>query len=216
MNGVPLIGHSILSAKASSIFEKVIVSTDDSKIASVASEYNAEVFMRSPTNATDKSHMFPVYREFVTSVNYVDENDSLFVLLPTNPLRSPEDIITASKLFDDAEVEWVFSCSEMEHHPYRAVRICNDSASMQPFFPLSNDVMWSNRQELPPAYRFNGAIIAGKIRSIMNHAEYPIDSFNFLSTKVKAFLSSKYSSLDIDTQLDFNFIEFILKNLESE
>ena len=100
----------------------------------------------------------------------------------------------------------------MEHPPYRAVRICNQTGQMAPFFPLSNDVMWSNRQELPVAFRFNGAIIAGRAESILSHSEYPIDSFNYMSTNVKAFISSKNSSLDIDTQKDFDYIEYLLTN----
>ena len=70
--------------------------------------------------------------------------------------------------------------------------------------------MWSNRQELPKAYRFNGAIIAGKIASIRNNEEYPIDSYRYKNTLVKGVISSSLSSLDIDTENDFNFINSIL------
>ena len=168
--------------------------------------------VRSAKYATDTSHMFPIYKEFVSSADYVEPNDTLFVLLPTNPLRNINDILTASKLFDDPKTEWVFSCNEMEHHPYRAVRVCQKTGQMAPFFPLSNDVMWSNRQELPLALRFNGAIIAGRVESILNHSEYPIDSFNYMSTNVKSFISSKHSALDIDTKEDFDFIEYLLVN----
>ena len=216
LNGLPLIAHSILTAIDSSIFEKIVVSTDDHKIAAVANNYGAEVFMRSAEYASDLSHMFPIYKEFLSSANYINPFDQLFVLLPTNPLRTTRDIVIASTLFEDPEVEWVFSCNEMEHHPYRSVRICQQTGQMTPFFPLSNEVMWSNRQELPAAFRFNGAIIAGQADSILRNSEYPIDSFNYMSTNVKAFLSSKYSSLDIDTQQDFDYIEYLLAHILSK
>ena len=58
------------------------------------------------------------------------------------------------------------TCNEMEHNPFRAVRIDENNQNLEPFFPIENKLMWSNRQELPKAYRFNGAIIAGKIASI--------------------------------------------------
>jgi len=200
-----------LTAIESSVFERVVVSTDDPIIAKVATDHGAEVFMRSAEYASDTSHMFPIYKEFISSVNYIQSLDQLFVLLPTNPLRTTRDIIEASTIFKNPEIEWVFSCNEMEHHPYRAVRICQQTGQMTPFFPLSNDVMWSNRQELPLAFRFNGVIIAGRAASILSHNEYPIDSFNYMSTNVKAFISSRYSSLDIDTQQDFDYIEYLLK-----
>src|SRR5260370_42504826 len=54
--GKPLIAHAIQSALVSEIINRVIVSTDDIEIASVARQYGAEVpFMRPPELAGDES-----------------------------------------------------------------------------------------------------------------------------------------------------------------
>lgn len=59
--GKPILAHSILAAKASGLFEHVIVSTDDEEIASIAKEWGAEVpFMRSARNADDHADLLSV------------------------------------------------------------------------------------------------------------------------------------------------------------
>src|SRR5919201_6103608 len=47
LGGLPLIAHSVISAKAARELDRLIVSTDDAEIAEVARRYGAEVpFMR--------------------------------------------------------------------------------------------------------------------------------------------------------------------------
>ncbi|ABM70626.1 acylneuraminate cytidylyltransferase family protein [Prochlorococcus marinus] len=213
LEGKPLIAYTIECAKESRIFEKIFVSTDDSQIAKVAKDYGAQIpFMRDASLGGDRTHMFKVYKEFAKKLTAIKDEDILMILLPTNPLRNIEDIHLVKNAYEnDKDLEWVFTCNECEHHPYRAVRVCEKTNIMQPFFPIENKVMWSNRQELPKAYRFNGAIISGKTGLIRNNEEYPIDSFNYMDAKVKGVVSSEYSRLDIDTMLDFRFIESLLK-----
>lgn len=55
LGGVPLIGHSINTAKALPQVSKVFVSTDDSEIKRVAQQYGAEVIERPEELAGDKS-----------------------------------------------------------------------------------------------------------------------------------------------------------------
>ena len=212
LNGIPLIAHSILCAKKSKLFEEVYVSTDDIEISEIAKKYGANIpFLRNPNLAGDKTHMFKVYKELVLRIPQLSDDDVLMVLLPTNPLRKVSDIELVKNEFEkNSSTEWVFTCNEMEHNPFRAVRINEKNQNLEPFFPIENKLMWSNRQELPKAYRFNGAIIAGKIASIRNNEEYPIDSYRYKNTLVKGVISSSLSSLDIDTENDFNFINSIL------
>ena len=204
--------HIQFYVKKSKVFEEVYVSTDDVEISEIAKEYGANIpFLRDPNLAGDKTHMFKVYKELVLRIPQLSDDDVLMVLLPTNPLRKVSDIELVKNEFEkNSSTEWVFTCNEMEHNPFRAVRINEKNQNLEPFFPIENKLMWSNRQELPKAYRFNGAIIAGKIASIRNNEEYPIDSYRYKNTLVKGVISSSLSSLDIDTENDFNFINSIL------
>ena len=214
--GKPLIQYTIESALDSGIFDTITVSTDSKEIANAATSINGcDVYMRSKVNSHDTAHMFPVYKEFVEAKANIDDDDILFILLPTNPLRSAQDIsMVHNEYNEDPTVEWVFSCNEMEHHPYRAVRLNSKNNQMMSFFPLENKVIWSNRQELPKAYRFNGAIISGRVKSIRDNSEYPIDSFEYNHTVVKGVITSRDSSYDIDTIEDFEFIEYLISKRE--
>lgn len=213
--GKPLIAHTIEQARRVNIFDDVFVSTDSAEIASVAAEHGAACpSLRSPANSGDSSHMFPVYKEFLHSIqhsNYIFP-DVLFVLLPTNLLRTDDDIIKIHSTWEnDATAEWIFSCNEMEHHPYRAVRI-SPTNRFTPYFPIQRDLMWANRQEFPPAFRFNGAIISGKTSSILNNNEYPVDSFQFADTNALGVITSTLSAFDIDTELDLAVAQTMMES----
>jgi len=53
-HGKPIIAYSIMAAQDSGLFERVIVSTDDSDIYSIATAYGAEVHKRRPEDARDE------------------------------------------------------------------------------------------------------------------------------------------------------------------
>lgn len=63
-NGSPLISYSIKAALESKLFDKVVVSTDDEKIASVAKSFGAEVpFLRDKSLADDFTGTFAVVKD---------------------------------------------------------------------------------------------------------------------------------------------------------
>ena len=52
-DGKPVIAHSIQALLDSKVFDRVIVSTDDTEIAEVAKQYSAEVPFMRPSNISD-------------------------------------------------------------------------------------------------------------------------------------------------------------------
>src|SRR3989338_8339529 len=59
----PLIAHSIFMAKMCPLISRIVVSTDDPKIAEIARDYGAEVpFLRPKELAQDETPMWPVVR----------------------------------------------------------------------------------------------------------------------------------------------------------
>jgi N-acylneuraminate cytidylyltransferase/CMP-N,N'-diacetyllegionaminic acid synthase len=213
LNGKPLIAYSIEAAFQSKYITRVIVATDSEEIAEVAKKYNAEVpFLRPAKISGDTSHMFLVYK-YVASWLLKNENyqaDIQCNLLPTTPLRDHTDIDKAMKLMIDTDCDWCFSVNEMEHHPYRAMQILDDTR-MKAFFDIPREILWANRQELPPVVRFNGGIMAGKTQHILSFDEYNIDNLEFSSTDVRYIKMNQKKSYDIDTVDDFNYIEYLLK-----
>ncbi len=88
--GKPLIAYSIETALESSLIDRVIVSTDDRRIADIAIEFGAEVpFIRPKNLAQDDS---PEWLTWQHAIRNVDNIEILVCISPTSPLRSVEDI----------------------------------------------------------------------------------------------------------------------------
>jgi len=92
--GKPLLGYTIESASLTRLIDRIIVSTDDDEIASVAKKYGADVVRRPHEicgdSATSESALLHVLEYLKESESYLPE---IFVFLQcTSPLTLPEDI----------------------------------------------------------------------------------------------------------------------------
>ena len=97
--GEPLIAWSILQAKESKCFDRIIVSTEDEEIAGVAREYGSDVIFRPEELAGDDVPTCDVVSHIYDVVDF----DSCVILQPTNPLRLPDDIQRFSMAFDECK-----------------------------------------------------------------------------------------------------------------
>ena len=99
--GKPLIAYSIEGALKSSYIDRVVVSTEDDKIAEISKELGAEVPFRRPSVfASDEASSADVV---LHALRFFQKQglltDSIMLLQPTSPLRSREDIDKAVELF---------------------------------------------------------------------------------------------------------------------
>jgi CMP-N-acetylneuraminic acid synthetase len=99
--GKPLIAYTIESAKKAGVFDRLILSTDDDEIISVAKKYGCEApFIRPAELAQDKTPHLPVMRHAVQRLKD-NENywpDYVMILQPTLPFRQPFHIKEAVDL----------------------------------------------------------------------------------------------------------------------
>lgn len=213
LNGIPLIAHTIIEAKKSKLLTRLAVITDGPEIAEISKSYGAEVpFLRPPQISQDQSHAFEVYKYtlewFKQNQNYTPE--ILCVMLCTTPLRTVQDIDQCLLKIINSGCDWCFTINEIEHHPWRSMVV--DGDRMKPLFDISRKQLWSNRQELPRIYRFNGGVIAAKSQHIFEHDEYNIDNLDCQNTDVRSVIMPPARSLDIDTLDDLKLVEFVMKN----
>lgn len=87
-NGAPLISYSIKAALESKLFDKVVVSTDDEKIASVAKSFGAEVpFLRDKSLADDFTGTFAVVKDaYLKLKDSFSSLDTVCCIYATAPL----------------------------------------------------------------------------------------------------------------------------------
>ena len=171
VGGKPLIAWSILQALESARISRVIVSTDDDEIASVAEDWGAEVPFRRPAEyAGDLSPDIDVFRhalEHLDRDGYVP--DIVVHLRPTGPVRFVRDIDAAVDLLAGRpDVDAVRSVSIVHQTPYKMWQIADDG-TMRPIINLPDlpDSQSRPRQLLPMVYWQNGYVDVLRPRAVL-------------------------------------------------
>ena len=158
--GKPLISFMIKYAQASKFISKIVVSTDDEKIAGAARSFGAEVpFLRPKEMAQDISPLNPALKH---ALDYYDSTgwraDAVISLQPTSPLITTEIIDSVIRFFLETGCDSAVTISEIKHgHPYRAKKLHSDGR-LENFCAEFDGEKFFNRQERPPSYAYNGAV----------------------------------------------------------
>jgi CMP-N-acetylneuraminic acid synthetase len=156
----PLIGWSIEVAKQVRYIDRVIVSTEDEEIASVARRYGAEVpFMRPAELASDTSLQFDTILYNVERLEASGPRLDIVVLLqPTSPLRTVGDVEGCIELMASTGAETVITIAELHHfHPMGIWRI-GEGTKLAPYDSTARAGF--NRQTMPPLYWRTGSVYA--------------------------------------------------------
>jgi len=159
MQGKPLIAHTIEKAKQSRYIDRLIVSTDDPKIADVARSYGAEVpFLRPAELASDSSRAIDAIKHALVTMEDLDRKKYEYIvyLEPTSPNRSAKDIDDATDLFLHSDADSLASVVEAtQYHPILMKTI--ENGYLKPIYKDEPEGM--PRQEYTPkAYMRNGAV----------------------------------------------------------
>lgn len=194
--GKPLISYTIECAKATGIFDDIVVSTDSSKYADIAMQYGASVpFFRSQETASDSANSISVLEEVLN--NLQETYDIVVMLQPTSPLRQPFHIKEAVDLFLEKNADSVVSVSKFPHS-IAWVNSLDESLSMNGF--IKKEYLNKRRQDLPQMYMLNGAVYVFNA-SMINK------DFNMFDDKSFAYIMDKEYSIDIDDEYDFKLAE---------
>lgn len=197
-HGRPLLHWSISAARESGVAERIIVSTDDEEIATIARAGGAEVpFLRPAALAQDDSPMLDVMLDLLTRLESVPEN--VLLLQPTSPLRNADDLRRAAALLADADA--VVSVTAAKHHPQWLQRISPEGL-LEPF---TREPAPACRQDLPKVYALNGALYL--VRTTALRAER-----TFRPARTLAYEMPAERSVDIDSELDWRLAELVFSS----
>ncbi|WP_342473019.1 acylneuraminate cytidylyltransferase family protein [Metasolibacillus sp. FSL H7-0170] len=198
----PLIAWSIDVAKASNFIDEIIVSTDCSEIANVATKLGARVQVRPNELAGDTSLVIDTIRYVISSMSReLKEEDYLLLLEPTCPLRSVQDVEGCIKMIESKDLDSVATFKEADLNPHRAWKIESD----EPINFIDGVIPWLPRQKLPQAYQLNGAVYITKVGAINE------ETLGLVVGKSGAIIMPKDRSIDIDDLTDFIIAETLLK-----
>jgi len=200
----PLIVHTIEQAKRSGLIDRVIVSTDDKKIANISKKYGAEApFMRPKYLAKDKSSTMGVLLHAIEWLEQDDYSFDILILLhATAPLRSVEDINNSIKLLFNTNVSNVFSVTEAHRNPYfNMVEVSRGRVG------LVKGGYFASRQQAPRVYDMNASIYVWWKDVLKNKKRI------FLRNS-RIYIMPKERSIDIDDEIDFRIASFLKKSVK--
>lgn len=198
---------SIGAAQASGCFDRIIVSTDDEEIASVARQTGAEVpFVRPPELADDSTGTIAVMKH---AVEWCAQNgplpDPVCCIYATAPFVRPADLRVGLDILQREGCEYVFTATEYAAPIQRALRI-SPAGRVSMFNP---EHFTTRSQDLEPAYHDAAQFYWGRASAWI--AGHPI-----FSPAAVALLLPKYRVQDIDTPDDWTCAERIFGTFEMD
>jgi len=204
--GRPLIAWAIGAAREAKRLDRVVVSTEDEEIAETARRWGAEVpFVRPPELATDTVSLIPVVQHALAAMDGLGfRADVVVSMQATSPGLRGADVDAALAKLEDSGADSVATVLRIEHeHPYWAKRLEGDR--VRPFSTETSET-YLQRQELPPAYVFDGALFVRRRRLL---EEWSGRDFG-LGADVRGLPLSAESSLHIDDAIHLEVARVVL------
>ena len=202
--GKPIIAWSIEAATESNCFDRIIVSTDDKKIASVANWYGADVPFVRPTHlADDYTGTTAVIAHAIEWQNSCgEEAKKVCCLYATAPFVSPIDLQNGLDVLERSGAEYAFSVTSYAFPIQRAIRITqNQRAEM-----LRPEYFNTRSQDLEEAWHDAGQFYWGTATAWLTGK--PI-----FSSGGAPVLIPRHRVQDIDTLEDWERAELMFKSL---
>ena len=203
--GKPILAYSIEAAIGAGIFDTVMVSTEDEKIAEIAKQYGAEV---------------PFYRSEQTAGDYATTNDVLLEVLeeyekrgmhfdigcciyPTAPFVTAEKLKKALEKLTNSDADTLIPVVSFSYPPQRAM--VQEDGKLVFRYPQYLD---SRSQDLIPQYHDVGQFYLFKTEAFRKSRKLMVG--NIIPMEI-----SEMEVQDIDNQVDWELAELKYRLLMS-
>ena len=200
--GKPIIAYSIESAIKSSVFDEIMVSTDDNEIAEIADKYGAKVpFKRSEATSNDTATTTDVIIEVLNEYKKRGFNfDYACCIYPTAPFITPESLkIGLDKMLEN-QTEVAFPVVKYSYPVQRALEVGKDG-NLSMLYP---EYSRSRSQDLTPRYHDAGQFYWFKTSAITPNME-------LLKMKASPIIIPETQVQDIDSEEDWAIAEMKYK-----
>ncbi len=198
--GKPLIAWIIEAAKSSIYIDRLMLSSDDNQIISVAKNYGCEVpFVRPSDFAQDDSSASDA---ILHALNKISGYDYVMLLQPTSPLTITKDIDGCIESCINSKAKATVSVTEPGKSPYWMFNMGSDNTLIP---VLGKEYLNMRRQDLPLVYLPTGAIY-------MAEFDWFLKNRSFYSDSTKGYIIPMERSLDIDSEFDFKLFKILVEN----
>jgi len=202
LKSLPLMAWSIKAGLACKQIDKIVVSTDSKKYANLAEFYGAEAIIRPENLAKDETPMTAVLQHAVREIEKQGEKVDVIVLLdPTSPFRKISDIEACLEKIKKPNTDSVVTVCKAEHNPYYVMAGIKEEYLQYPLFKIKKEI--KRRQDAPIVYRINAGVYVIKKEVLIKD--------KIFTNKTKVVIMSEEQSAHIDSEVDFKYAEFLLK-----
>lgn len=205
--GKPMIAHAIDAAKASGLFDRVVVTTDDEEIAAISQQYGAETpFVRPPELADDFTPTVPVVAHAITACESLGwQIDFVCCIYPGVPFIQVADLKAGLELLKTSGANYSFPVTEFPSAIQRGLKR-GEHGLMAPFNP---EYELTRTQDLEPAYYDAGQFYWGGMRAWLT-------ADTRLHSGSAGLVIPQWRVVDIDTNDDWVRAELIYRALKEE
>lgn len=180
--GKPLLAWTIEAAKAATLLDRYVVSTEDPEIAAVARRWHAEVIARPPELATDEATTLAVLQHVL---RVVPEAQTLVLLQATCPVRNEGLIDRCIRRVQERGADSLatgFLCKAVEY---------------------GTNTQECRRQEIPGFFYDDGNVYVMRADLLRAGERF--------GTKRERVMLDREQNIDIDDEFDFWLAEQVLK-----
>ena len=204
VNNKPLIFHTIDQAKKTGLFDKIVCTSDSSKILSTAKRYGLDLLIKRPRKyATDSSPKIEAIKHAVdfTEKHFGYNFEYIIDLDVSAPLRSIADINKSLKLIQNKNYPCnLISLTPSKKNPYFNMVEIDKKNKINIVKKLKKKIY--SRQSAPKIYDINAGFYIWNRKGLLKLK-------NVLNKKTIYYITPNKRSIDIDSFLDFH----IVKNL---
>jgi N-acylneuraminate cytidylyltransferase len=200
-----LLAYTAEAASQSKRLNRTVLSTDDPEIAEAGKSMGLDVpFMRPAELAKDSTPTIPVLQDVVRKLEAEGPSyDAIFLLQPTNPMRTADDIDGAIDLLERTGADSVISFADVgERHPSRMKFIGDDGRVIDP--PFAEAFEGQPRQQLQKMYIRDGSVY------LTRHDVLMLEN-SLKGRDCRAWMIPDERSRNIDDQFDLFLVEQMLK-----
>jgi CMP-N,N'-diacetyllegionaminic acid synthase len=211
--GHPLLSWAVRAAESARRIDRVLLSTDSEEYAAIGRRYGADTpFLRPAEFATDGSIEFEYIRH---AVLWLEEHegyrpDIVVRVCPTAPLIRSEDIDACIEvLLADPGAESAIIMTPAKEHPRKQVKLAPDGQHAISYITeRGSHVAPTNRQSYAEAFNRQSLPIASRRRTLLELGSQTGEI-------VRYHVVPQHTALDIDTEFDFQLIDFVLSKRQA-
>lgn len=208
--GKPLIAYTIDQAKKSGLFDLIAVSSDSDLILDAARACGIKHLVKRPAElASDEAGKMPAIRHCVAEIEH--QTGEVFELMvdldATSPLRSVDDICNAVSLMEKSGAGNLITAMPARRSPYFNLVERSSAGGVVLSKPPIAAIL--RRQDAPQCFDMNASIYIWTRKSFK-------ESNTVFNDDTQLYEMPEERSIDIDSELDFKFVEFIMLQLPAE